>query len=71
MATQIDSVDILGMKHADFAQLLSIFEHVMDEGIYWGRKDYWDDRNKRIEKWLNDVIMQCDGNKIKQIKEQK
>jgi len=55
MATQIDSLDISGMKHMDFVQLREIFNHVMQEDVRWDREDYWNDRNQRLAKWLDDV----------------
>ena len=55
MATHIDSLGITGMKHMDFVQLREIFNHVMQEDIRWDREDYWNDRNARLAKWLDEV----------------
>jgi len=62
-----DSVDITGMKHSDFLQLTEIFNHVMDEGIRWDRKDYWDARNTRIKNWLTKTNHRLQDSKIKEI----
>ena len=53
------------MKHMDFVQLREIFNHVMQEGIRWDREDYWNDRNARLAKWLDDVNEQLIHVKIK------
>jgi len=55
MATQIDSLNINGMKQTDFMQLQNIFLNAIEDGSYYGRKDWWDERNSRLEKWLNEV----------------
>ena len=55
MANVIDSISIKGMKHSDFAQLSEIFHHHKEDGTYWGRKDYWDERMVRLTKWLDAV----------------
>ena len=70
MATTIDSLDITGMKKADFDQLESIFHHFKEEGIYWGRKDYFDARMVRLEGWLSDITLTLQNNdyKIKDMK---
>ncbi len=70
MSICIDSLDIRGMKKSDFDQLESIFLHFKEEGIYWGRKDYFDKRMKRIEGWLCDITLFMQNNDIK-IKEMK
>ncbi len=49
---QIDDIDITGMKKSDFLQLEEIFDHFEREGVYWGRKDYFDKRQKRLRDWL-------------------
>lgn len=53
--TCVDSLDIRGMKQTDFMQLEEIFNHVMDEGVRWDREDYWDARNERLAKWLENI----------------
>jgi hypothetical protein len=65
MATAIDSVSIKGMKQSDFMQLREIFNHVMEEDIRLDRQDYWDDRNQRLSKWLDDINEALIGSKIK------
>ena len=65
MATQIDSLGIDGMKHMDFVQLREIFNHVMQEDIRWDREDYWNDRNARLAKWIDEVNEQLIHVKIK------
>ena len=65
MATQIEDLDISGMKQADFMQLREIFNHVMQEGVRWEREDYWDARNARLAKWLDNVNNQLIHVKIK------
>ena len=65
MATAIDSVSIKGMKQSDFMQLREIFNHVMKEDIRLDRQDYWDDRNQRLSKWLDDINEALIGSKIK------
>ena len=70
MAIQIDSLDISGMKKADFDQLEEIFLHFKEEGVYWGRKDYHDARMKRLEGWLSDITLFMQNNDVK-IKEMK
>ena len=70
MATQIDSIDIDGMKKADFEQLEEIFAYFKEKGVYWGRKDYFDARMVRLEGWLSDITLMLNNNdiKIKEIK---
>ncbi len=53
MSSQIDSVSIEGLKKADVYQLREIFYDFKESGVYWGRKDYWDKRMKRLEIWLD------------------
>ena len=65
MATVVDSVSIKGMKQSDFMQLREIFNHVMEEDIRLDRQDYWDDRNQRLSKWLDDINEALIGSKIK------
>ena len=65
MATVVDSVSIKGMKQSDFVQLREIFNHVMEEDIRLDRQDYWDDRNQRLSKWLDDINEALIGSKIK------
>jgi len=65
MSTQIDSLDITGMKQSDFIQLEEIFKDSLNLGVYWGRKDYFDARNKRISSWLNRINHQLTDCKIK------
>ena len=43
------------MKQTDFMQLQSIFLNVIEDGSYYGRKDWRDERSSRLEKWLNEV----------------
>ena len=64
MANQISDVSIVGMKQSDFIQLKEMFDHMMEDGTYWGRKDYWDDRNERLSQWLVDSIESINGSKI-------
>ena len=58
MSNVIDCLDIKGMKKADFYQLEEIFLHFKEEGIYYGRKDYFDARMIRLERWLSDVTLE-------------
>jgi len=58
MADVIDCLDIKGMKKSDFYQLEEIFLHFKEEGIYYGRKDYFDARMVRLERWLTDVTLE-------------
>ncbi len=69
MSTQIDSLDITGMKQTDFIQLREIFNHVMQEDIRWDRLDYWDARNERLEKWFACVSEALIDVKIKETKQ--
>lgn len=66
--TIIDIISIAGMKQTDFMQLQEIFNHMMEDGTYWGRKDYWDERNKRLAKWLEEVNQLLIGSRIKGIR---
>ena len=63
----VDSVSIINMKQTDFIQLREMFEYVMKDGIRWGRKDWWDDRNKRISDWLDKINEELINQNIKQI----
>jgi len=65
VSTQIDSLDITGMKQSDFMQLREIFNHVMQEDIRWDRLDYRDARNERLKKWLEKVNFALIDTKIK------
>lgn len=67
MATQIDSIAIDGMKKADFEQLEEIFNHFERQGIYWGRKDYFNARQIRLSTWLRGInkTLEDKGTKIK------
>jgi hypothetical protein len=66
MAIVVDSVDITGMKHSDFQQLVEIFNHVMEENVRWDRQDYWDTRNERLRKWLKSINKSLEGVKIQE-----
>jgi hypothetical protein len=63
--TQIDSVDITGMKPLDFDQLYTIYLDFKESGAYYGRKDYWDKHIVRLDKWMQELQIQVDGVKIK------
>lgn len=65
MATAIDSVSIRGMKYSDFEQLEEMYDHVKEEGVYWGRKDYWDSRIERLDRWFNQIRKETQGVIIK------
>lgn len=65
MSITINSLDITGMKKADFIQLQQIFNHIMEEDIRWDREDYWNSRNERLSKWLNKVVERICDNDIK------
>jgi len=56
MASQIDSLDITGMKATDFDQLYQMYLDQREEGSYYGRKDYWDARITRLDVWLRKVV---------------
>ena len=53
MATQIEDISIAGLKKADIVQLKEMFHYTKDEGVYWGRKDYWSKRVERLTIWLD------------------
>ena len=42
------------MTKKDFEQLKSMYRHMRDTGMYWGRKDYWHKRIARIDAWLEE-----------------
>lgn len=65
MATQLDSLNITGMKQSDFIQLREIFKYVMQKDIRWDRQDYWDARNERLKEWLDTTNEALIGVKIK------
>lgn len=58
MASVIDNVSIKGMKHTDFEQLNQILLDSIEEGCYYGRKDWYEQRNKRLLIWLNECILE-------------
>ena len=56
MVNAVDSIGIRGMKQSDFEQLEDILHHFINHSdCYWGRKDYFDARTKRLMQWLYDV----------------
>ena len=57
MATVVDSVPIDGMKNNDFEQLNKILLDHIEEGGYYGRKDWYYKRNARLLVWLNEVVL--------------
>ena len=57
MSIVIDSVSISGMRKADFEQLEEIFNYFERQGVYWGRRDYFDDRQIRIGIWIRGINM--------------
>ena len=65
MATVLDSLNIKGMKKTDFEQMEEIFLHFKDLGIYWGRKEYFDNRMVRLEGWLSDINLELQNNDVK------
>ena len=64
--TQIDSLDITGMKKADFDQLYTMYLEARNDGIYYGRKDYWDKRIDRLDNWFRRIAGQIEDVKIKE-----
>jgi len=55
MATVFDSVSIKGMKKSDLEQLEKIFNDFEREDIYWGRKDYFNQRQIRLGLWIRGI----------------
>lgn len=56
MANQIDNLDITGMVASDFDQLYQMYLNERNSGNYYGRKDYWDKRIERLDRWLRNVV---------------
>ncbi len=38
----------LMLKHSEIEYVLSLVEANKEEGVYWGRKDYFIDRQERV-----------------------
>lgn len=55
MSTQLDSVSICGMRPADFRQLETYISHIEEEGVYWGNKDQFFKRHKRLKDWVEGI----------------
>jgi len=64
MANITNEISIKGLKHIDLLQLEEIFHHFKDEGIYYGRKDYFDARMGRLEAWLRKTNDNLQSQKI-------
>ena len=70
MATQIDTVSIVGLKRTHLIQLASYIDDYGEDGdkhgTYYGRKDYFDKRHKELEKWIDAVLTATAGCVIKE-----
>lgn len=56
MACVIESLGINGMKKTEFQQLASYVRWAEERGVYYGNKEQFDKRHKRIVEWMDGVI---------------
>ena len=55
MTILLESIDISGMSPADFRQLERYMSHIEEEGVYWGNKEQFMKRHKRLKDWINGI----------------
>jgi hypothetical protein len=72
MAIEIDSVSIVGLNRIHLIQLASYIDDYGEDGDkfghHFGRKDHFDKRHEDLEKWIEDVLRDTAGRKIKESK---
>ena len=59
-APALREISVQGLRKAHFTQLLSYLEHCADEGWYYGRGYYFQQRRLDLEGWLHGIIDQYD-----------
>ncbi len=63
--TVIDTVPIEGMTRQDFIQLEFYIQEMKRRNEYYGRRDYFDNRHKKLEAWIDRTLTYIAGEKIK------
>jgi len=48
------------LRKTHFDQLLNYILSYEEEGIYYGRKDYFDTRHKELKEWVESIIDMLD-----------
>ena len=51
-----EALSIEGMKKTEFQQLASYVRWAEERGVYYGNKEQFEKRHKRIVEWMDGVI---------------
>lgn len=56
MACPVNEVNTKNLRSTHFEQLLFYINHVEEEGIYYGRQDYYEQRHADLKEWVEGIV---------------
>ena len=56
MATVFEYISLKGIRRADLQALSWILDNHIQSGEYWGNKEEFDGRMKRLKTWLDNAV---------------
>jgi len=55
-------IEIEGLRKTHYQHLKDVLNHITEEGVYWGRKDYFDKRTMDLNIVLDNIIQVFEEN---------